>query len=89
MGRTYRVGERGPELLTMGANGYVTNAAATKSLMGASATGGAIQGTLTVERTGVAAIDALLAVLEEHFRFQVRTTANGNAQEYWGTENGG
>jgi tape measure domain-containing protein len=41
-GKTYLVGERGPELLTMGGNGQVLNAALTNRILNAKGTGGAV-----------------------------------------------
>lgn len=81
-GRTYWVGERGPELLHMGANGYVTNAAASKQIAAGGGTQ-AVQVEVTVgvkPGTNADLANAVLSMLQ----FECRTTANGSAQELIG-----
>lgn len=65
-GQTYMVGENGPEVLQMGANGgYVYNNGQTRALM-SGASGGAQRDSqpIVVIRTGDARLDALLEMLD-------------------------
>jgi hypothetical protein len=56
-GRSYMVGENGPEIVTMGGNGYVTNTAALRSAVGG---GGGV--TISVDARGaVEGTDVLIA----------------------------
>lgn len=87
-GNSYVVGERGPEIVTFGANGMVHNAEQSAAMM-SGASGGSSTGGVPEIRITVVGTDALTRAFAESFRFDVRTTANGNAQEYWGTANGG
>lgn len=92
-GKTYWVGENGPELVTMGADGYVHNAAQSQAMVSGasggmsmvSAGGGAVQ--VVVSAAGTS--DRLLAAIVDALQFEVRTTANGSAQEFFGTTSGG
>jgi hypothetical protein len=85
-GKTYWVGENGPELVTMGADGYVHNAAQSKAM-----TSGASGGMSMVSAGGgvpqivvtVVGGDKLTQAVAESLRFEVRTTANGDPVEYF------
>lgn len=90
-GKTYWVGENGPELVTFGDNGYVHNAADSRAMTsGASGGssvpipgGGALHLFVTVRGDG-----QVTQALAENMRFEVRTTANGDANEYFGVSRG-
>jgi ABC-type transporter Mla subunit MlaD len=90
-GKTYWVGENGPELVTFGDNGYVHNAAASRAMTSGasggmsmiSAGGGTVNLVVTVRGDG-----PVTQALAENMRFEVRTTANGSAEEYFGTGGG-
>jgi hypothetical protein len=85
-GKTYWVGENGPELVTFGQDGYVHNAAASKAM-----TSGASGGMSMVSAGGsapqivvtVVGGDKLTQALADSLRFEVRTTANGDPVEYF------
>jgi prefoldin subunit 5 len=79
-GRDYIVGEQGPELLRMGASGgHVYNASQTAAMMSGPSGGQTLNVVLTFRGDG-----PVTQAVAENMRYEVRTTANGSAEEYFG-----
>lgn len=64
-GQTYMVGENGPEIVTFGANGYVHDAASTRSML-SGASGGSVSVSLSIDPSG--ARDELAALFLKMLR---------------------
>jgi len=77
-GKTYMVGENGPELVTFGADGYVHDAASTQAMLSGSSGGSsggwsggaAVTVTLRAAPSGNAVIDALMGMLRAEIQGQ-------------------
>lgn len=83
-GKTYRVGEQGPELVTFGANGYVHDAASSRQMMsgGGGLAGGGVEINLSAATN---ANNRLVREVARSLRVDVRRSGRGNAQRYWGS----
>jgi hypothetical protein len=78
-GRDYIVGENGPELLRMGSSaGHVYNASQTASMMSGPSGGGTTHLIVTIRGDG-----PVTQAVAENMRYEIRTTANGDPDEYF------
>lgn len=89
-GRTYRVGENGPEIVTFGEDGYVHNATQTKAMMSGQS-GGMAMGTyggsasqLTATAQWITSGDELMEALAKAIRIDVKWRGGGSVEAAYG-----